>query len=213
MAFVKIEKPDRSELLRDIETVGQISDSQLHAEVSFWEDVRRGEGFLAPQAVIMIGYVLGTTVDAIRRYAALPSAQKESGQRLSWRIPLSDALAGLALTQLLRRAYGSAERVEEWFVTPPAPAMDFELGESIHNCRMHHPCATLEQILPAYEVGNTNAWYQDGPLIVKTYEPADPSPRFSGLFRTSDGARLFDPAEHITLVPQLTSEYVKRPEV
>lgn len=207
MAFVKVEKvPDDTALLRDTHTLAGMSDSQFEDEVGYWQAVRGLGGFLHLQLAGTMLRVM-QRVDMCRKSVILPPDQLIT-QELAIKSVLNTALAGLALSQLLRRA--EAPLIERGVQSSSsiATGVDMQLDSTPAVALLHQPKDRMSEIIPAYQPGIDTAWYEDDALVVRTHEPATPTTYFQQRFEAAAGQE-FDALGGVTLRPRLKVSFIQ----
>lgn len=187
--------------------LARMSDEKFDDEVAYWQDIRRvGGPAQIETADFMLGRVLEYT-DLCRKSVHLSEAVR---QEIDIMPIFRDAIAGLALSQLIRRSAQSfIERASFGFgrfVAIEAIATE----QTPFMAQMHVARDRVREVLPAFEPNPPLTWYADenAGLAVRAKHPAAPTPTFEQHFLGVTGNE-FQPHKYVALRPFLLNSFVE----
>jgi hypothetical protein len=184
-----------------------MTDAQFEAELTFWDRMRGRVSTGREQhamATSMIRNVI-LPVDLTRRaYSVYDQlSPPEQGKIVQTG---KDALAGLALSQFVRRTIGDQIAKLEPFESPSIDIMLGNAGQPV--AFVHEQFARLNRLVPPLTEGVEHTWYEDEVLAVRAHAPATPTPNFLAEYNAESYGWEFAKERYVTLQPYLKSAYV-----
>ncbi|HSW99014.1 MAG TPA: hypothetical protein VLF71_04195 [Candidatus Saccharimonadales bacterium] len=217
MAFEKLrQKPSRGDYL-ELFSLMRMGQPQYDGLVEYWAGIEAEGGIwhIGFAGDFMLRGVL-PKVARIRSLAARPEVHH--------RLPGSpiqiwerEAVAGLALGELLRRALPqqTAEGVVNHSLETHSIDINFRPPKPV--AVLHQPREYLlgeDSMLPGFDPQQKPPdLYGDGQLVLATRTPALPTAEFFARFAGESGDQTFDPSQRVTVYPRLLKSFVEPPAV